>query len=94
MKALMMSRNANNQNRLSHDLTSLAGVLGDPELSRLAVDLEACISHHGQSKSYNRTRYPDSVSNGQIPAQLYTDEDAATAVELTGEIIRVVECAM
>jgi HEPN domain-containing protein len=91
MKALLINRDATNRNRLSHELTSLAVGLDDPELLRLAGELDSCISHRGQSKSYNRTRYPDSVSNGQIPAQLYTDEDAATAIELAGEIICIVE---
>ena len=65
-----------------------ASRLGDPELTRLANQLEH------QVVDSTRMRYPDQVSYPHIPNDVYSMEIAQEALQLARSILERVRCAV
>ncbi|KAL3892282.1 hypothetical protein ACJMK2_004501 [Sinanodonta woodiana] len=86
LKAAIYAKDANRVDQKSHRLASIAG---NGELSgdciQIVRDLELCLNEH------TRMRYPDSVSRRQIPADIYTDVHATTALEIAERLILLVD---
>ena len=71
-----------------HNLMRNASRLGDPELTRLANQLEH------QVVDSTRMRYPDQVSCPQIPNDVYSVKIAHEALELAKSILERVRCTI
>ncbi|KAK3611579.1 hypothetical protein CHS0354_018094 [Potamilus streckersoni] len=86
LKAAVYATDANKVDLRSHQLANIAshGGLGQ-DLVSLAMSMEASLGHH------TRMRYPDSIDRSQIPAEVYTDTQSRTAVEIAEKIIQLVD---
>ncbi|KAK3586632.1 hypothetical protein CHS0354_028488 [Potamilus streckersoni] len=86
IKASVYATDANKVDLKSHRLASIAsrGALSNDIVS-LAMDLEECLGDH------TMMRYPDSISRMQIPAELFTDAQAITALKIAERVIQTAE---
>nr|KAG5705530.1 hypothetical protein BaRGS_009183 [Batillaria attramentaria] len=76
LKAVMYNRDANQVSR-DHELCSLASRVGDSSLSKLANRLQSIVGEH------TRMRYPDVCQYPKIPAEVYDNDAASVACDLT-----------
>ncbi|KAK7495449.1 hypothetical protein BaRGS_00013388 [Batillaria attramentaria] len=76
LKAVMYNRDACQVSR-DHELCSLASRVGDSSLSMLANRLQSIVGEH------TRMRYPDVCQYPKIPAEVYDNDAALVACELT-----------
>ncbi|KAL3892277.1 hypothetical protein ACJMK2_004496 [Sinanodonta woodiana] len=86
LKAAVYATDANKVDLRSHQLAYIAvqGSLSQ-DLVSLASSLEASLGHH------TRMRYPDSIDRAQIPAEVYADTQARTAIEIAESVIQLVD---
>ncbi|XP_041369757.1 LOW QUALITY PROTEIN: sacsin-like [Gigantopelta aegis] len=68
-----------------HDLEKLTEKVYDPTLITLVRQLKSTIKDHV------RLLYPDPLTFPRIPSDVYTEEDARQACEITGRIIELVK---
>ncbi|KAK3584527.1 hypothetical protein CHS0354_039261 [Potamilus streckersoni] len=86
LKAAVYAIDANKVNQKSHKLADIArngGLI--PDLLKLAKDVEDFLGEH------TKMRYPDSISRTEIPAELYTEEQARTTLKITEKVIQLVD---
>ncbi|KAK3578919.1 hypothetical protein CHS0354_035544 [Potamilus streckersoni] len=86
LKAAVYANDANKVDLNCQQLVKIAtkGCLSQ-DLVRLAGKMESCAG------AETRMRYPDSISRTHIPAELYTDVHARTALEIAEEVIQLVD---
>ncbi|KAL3892399.1 hypothetical protein ACJMK2_004609 [Sinanodonta woodiana] len=86
IKASVYATDANKVDLKSHRLASIASQGGlSSDIVRLARDLEECLGEH------TMMRYPDSISRMQIPAELYTEAQARSALRIAERVIQLAE---
>ncbi|XP_062586454.1 sacsin-like isoform X2 [Saccostrea cucullata] len=84
LKALLYQIDANKVALNTHNLSSLAYLTEDVNLSGLVGRLESITG------GYFQMRYPDAVPGGCIPSDLYTSDKATKAIEYASEILQTI----
>ncbi|PVD20274.1 hypothetical protein C0Q70_20771 [Pomacea canaliculata] len=85
LKAILYCRNANQAVFRLHEIVCLAQFVNDCDVNELAAKLEKLVGTH------IRMRYPDALLSPSIPAEVYNDQQASEACDLTDGLLTKVK---
>lgn len=85
LKAVLYCRNANQAVFKLHEIVCLAQFVNDCDVNELAAKLERLVGTH------IRMRYPDALLSPSIPAEVYNDQQASEACDLTDGLLTKVK---